>query len=245
VKIQSEPTAITHDDVSRSIDVIASVHGRNPVDVVREVKGRLAAISMPSEFHVQVLGNATVHHADVRRVLAYALGALIGIFLLLQSVTGAWRRALLVLLSLPLACVGAVLTAPLAGGIRSAGALAGVFAVLCLATRSSVLLIRRIAELERELPPGNSPALAAGSERAVPVIRTVVTTAAVLVPTIILGGRAGLESLRPFAVAVLGGLVTMTVVTLVVLPALDQALGHWRRPRQQEHHPLPVETAEV
>ena len=117
--------------------------------------------------------------------------------------------------------------------------------MLCLATRSSVLLISRIAELEQELPPGRSPALAAGSERAVPVMRTVVTTAAVLVPAVILGGRAGLESLRPFAVAVLGGLVTMTIVTLVVLPALDQALANWRRPRQPEHHALTFETAEV
>jgi Cu/Ag efflux pump CusA len=234
VKIQAEPTAITHDDVSRSIDVVASVRGRNPADVLADVKERIGAISMPAEFHVQVLGNAAVHQADVRRGLAYGLAALIGMFLLLQAATGKWRRASLLMLSLPEAVVGGVLTAPLVGGVHSAGALAGIFAVLCLAVRSGLLLVRRIAVLEWDSPHQTGAALAAARERAVPVMRTALTTAAVLLPAVVLGGRAGLESLRPFAVTVLGGLVTTTIVTLVVLPALDQAVATQRRPQEQK-----------
>jgi Cu/Ag efflux pump CusA len=238
VKIQSEPTAITHDEVSRSIDVVASVRGRNQSDVVADVKGRVGRLSMPAEFHMQVLGNATVHQADQRRTLAYGLAATVGIFLLLQAAAGAWRRAALLLLTIPLACVGAVLTAPLAGGIHSAGAIAGIYAVLCLAVRAGVQLVRRIAELERERDwsLGHGAALVAARERAVPVARTAVTTAVVLLPAVVLGGRAGLEMLRPFAVTVLGGLVTMTIVTLVVLPALDLA-GSQRRARKQGQTP--------
>jgi hypothetical protein len=59
-----------------------------------------------------------------------------------------------------------------------------------------------------------------------------VTTAVALLPAVVLGGRAGLEILRPFAVTVLGGLVTMTIVTLVVLPALDIAIGSRRSGRE-------------
>jgi Cu/Ag efflux pump CusA len=235
VKIQSEPTAITHDEVSRSIDIVASVQGRNPSDVVADVKGRVGRLAMPAEFHMQVLGNATVHQADLRRNIAYGLGAVIGIFLLLQAASGAWRRAALMLLTLPLACVGAVLTAPLSDGIHSAGALAGIYAVLCLAVRAEVQLVRRIAELERQpdQPAAHGAALVAARERAIPVVSTAVTTAVVLLPAVVLGGRAGLELLRPFAVTVLGGLVTMTIVTLIVLPALDLATGSRRRAGEQ------------
>jgi len=238
VKIQSEPTAITHDEVSRSIDVVASVRGRNPSDVVADVRSRVGQLSVPAEFHTQVLGNATVHQADLYRTLAYGFAVAIGIFLLLQAAAGTWRRAALLLLTLPLTCVGSVLIAPLVDGIHSAGAIAGVFAVLCLAVRAGVQLVRRTAELEREQdwPLGDAP-LAAARERAVPLMRTTVTTAVVLVPAVVLGGRAGLEMLRPFAVTVLGGLVTMTIVTLVVLPALDLATGPKGRPREQEQTP--------
>jgi hypothetical protein len=187
---------------------------------------------------MQVLGNATVHQADLFRTLAYGLAAVIGSFLLLQAAAGTWRRAALLLLTLPLTCVGAVLIAPLVDGIHSAGAIAGVFAVLCLAVRAGVQLVRRTAELEREQDwPLGDAALAAARERAIPLMRTTVTTAVVLVPAVVLGGRAGLEMLRPFAVTVLGGLVTMTIVTLVVLPALDLATGPHRRPRDQQQTP--------
>jgi Tfp pilus assembly protein PilX len=184
---------------------------------------------------MQVLGNATVHQADLRRNLAYGLGAVIGIFLLLQAASGAWRRAALMLLTLPLACVGAVLTAPLAGGIHSAGAIAGAFAVLCLAVRAEVQLVRRITELERDpdRPAAHDAALLAARERAIPVVSTAVTSAVVLLPAVVLGGRAGLELLRPFAVTVLGGLVTMTIVTLIVLPTLDLATGSRRKAGEQ------------
>jgi Cu/Ag efflux pump CusA len=245
VKIQSEPTAITHDEVSRSVDVVASVGGRSPGDVAADVKRQVGQIAMPAEFHVQVLGNATVHRADVRRVLAYSLAAIVGIFLLLQAATGAWRRAAILLMSLPLACVGAVLVAPLVGGVRSVGALAGIFAVLGLSVRAGLLLLRRIAALERDgaPQPGPQAAVAAARERAVPVMRTAVTTAAALVPVLVLGGRAGLEILRPFAATVLGGLVTTVVVTLVVLPALDLAVSTRRSSREQEEPPVVVTAA--
>jgi Cu/Ag efflux pump CusA len=239
VTIHAEPTAITHDDVSRSLDVFASVHGRNPADVVADVKHRVGQLSMPAEFHVQVLGNATAHQADLRRAMIYGLAALIGIFLLLQAATGAWRRAALLLLSFPLSCAGAVLIAPLAGGLYSAGALAGLFAVLSLAIRAGVLLIRRTVELEgnREGPFGQGAALAAARERAVPMVRSALATTAVLLPAVALGGRAGLEMLRPFAITVLGGLVSTTIVALVVLPALDVAVAAWGRPQEPAQTP--------
>jgi Cu/Ag efflux pump CusA len=220
VRVQPEPTAITHDDVSRAVEVAAKVSG-DPGSVVAAVKSRLAGVSMPYEYHAEVFGNAAVERADLDRTLLLGAAALIGVFLLLQAAVGSWRRAGLLLLSLPLSVVGAVLAAPLAGGVWSAGSLAGVFAVLALAIRGGILLGRRISDTEREgAVDGQAAVVDAARARAVPILQSALTTAYVLLPAAVFGSRAGLEFLHPLAVTMLGGLVSLLVVQLFVLPGL-------------------------
>jgi Cu/Ag efflux pump CusA len=217
VTVQPEPAAITHDDVSRTVEVAAKVSG-DPGSVVAAVKSRLAGVSMPYEYHAEVFGNATVKQADLDRTLLLGAAALVGVFLLLQAAVGSWRRAGVLLLSLPLSVVGAVLAAPLAGGVWSAGALAGMFAVLALAIRGGILLGRRSSDTERE--DGQAAVVDAARARAVPALQSALTTACVLVPATVFGSRAGLEFLHPLAVTMLGGLVSLLVVQLFVLPGL-------------------------
>jgi NAD(P)H-dependent flavin oxidoreductase YrpB (nitropropane dioxygenase family) len=87
---------------------------------------------MPYEYHAEVFGSATIRSSDATRGLAYGAVALVGIFLLLQAAVASWRRAGLMLASLPLSAVGGVLTAPLAGGISNIASLTGLFAVMAL-----------------------------------------------------------------------------------------------------------------
>jgi AcrB/AcrD/AcrF family len=144
VRVAPEPVAVAHDDVLCDVEVVAKVSG-DPGSVVSAVRSRLAAMPMPYEYHAEVFGNAAVRRADLARVLAYGAAALIGIFLLLQAAAAAnWRRAGLLLLSLPLSVVGGVITAPLAGGVWSIAALAGLFAALALAIRGAVQLGDRV-----------------------------------------------------------------------------------------------------
>jgi Cu/Ag efflux pump CusA len=149
VKVHAEPAAITHDDVLRDVEVAAKVTG-DPSSVAAAVRSRIAAMPMPYEYHAEVSGNATVKQADLLRALAYGGVVLVGIFLLMQAAVASWRRAALLLLSLPLSVVGAVLLAPLAGGIWSTGSLAGLLAVFALAIRSAVMLGRRITDEEQD-----------------------------------------------------------------------------------------------
>jgi Cu/Ag efflux pump CusA len=234
VKIQPEPTAITHDDVARDVEVAAKVTG-DPSSAVATVKSRLASLPMPYEYHAEVFGNATVEQADVTRTLASGAAALIGAFLLLQAAVAGWRRAGLMLLSLPLSVVGGVLVAPLGGGAWDTGSLAGIFAVFALAIRSSFLLGQRIRAAEQEgNANGHIAVLAAARDRAVPVLQSVLVTAAMLLPAAVLGTRAGLEFLHPLAVTMLGGLVSLLVVQLFVLPALlITTAGARREPRMK------------
>jgi Cu/Ag efflux pump CusA len=234
VAVRAEPDAIVHDDVLRSVEVAAKVTG-DPAAVVSAVHSRLARMPMPYEYHAEVFGNATIARADATRALAYGAVALVGVFLLLQAVVASWRRAGLMLASLPLSVVGGVLTAPFAGGVWSAASLTGLFAVLALAIRASVLLGGRIRAGEEAGAAGGNGAAGrhtvrdAARERAVPLAQSVLATAAFLLPATILGTRAGLEFLHPLAVTMLGGLASLLLVQVLVLPALLLATERRRR----------------
>jgi multidrug efflux pump subunit AcrB len=168
VKVHAEPAAITHDDVLRDVEVAAKVTG-DPSSVAAAVRSRIAAMPMPYEYHAEVSGNATVKQADLLRTLAYGGVVLVGIFLLIQAAVASWRRAALLLLSLPLSVVGGVLLAPLAGGIWSTGSLAGLLAVFALAIRSAIMLGRRISDEEQAGGlAGSAAVLMVSRERAVP-----------------------------------------------------------------------------
>jgi Cu/Ag efflux pump CusA len=243
VRVAPEPVAVAHDDVLCDVEVVAKVSG-DPGSVVAAVKSRLAAMPMPYEYHAEVFGNATVRRADLTRVLAYGTAALIGIFLLLQAAAASWRRAALLLLSLPLSVVGGVLAAPLAGGVWDVAALAGLFAVLALAIRSAVQLGDRIrAADEAGEVTGPAAVLAAARGRVVPLTQSVLLTAAVLVPAAVWGARAGLEFLHPLAVTMFGGLVSLLVVQVLVLPALLMATAG-RHPSGRGPAPAPREPAD-
>ncbi len=238
VKIRPEPAAVIHDDVLRDVEVAAQVTG-DPSSVVAAVRSRLAAMPMPYEYHAEVFGNATVKRADLTRVLAYGAVALIGIFLLLQAAVLGWRRAGLLLLSLPLSVVGGVLVAPLAGGLWSVPALAGLFAVFALAVRAALQLGHRAHALEEAgLATGRAAVLAAARERVLPLCQSVLLTVAVLAPAALWGSQAGLEFLHPLAVTMLGGLLSLLVMQAFVLPAFLTATA--ARPAAPAAPPAPV-----
>jgi len=206
--VRAEPAAIVHDDVLRSVEVAAGVTG-DPAEVAAAVRAQIARMPMPYEYHAEVFGSATTRSSDATRGLAWGAVALVGIFLLLQAAVASWRRAGLMLASLPLSAVGGVLTAPLAGGISNIASLTGLFAVMALALRACVLLGRRI-----------DSGVAAARDRTVAVLQTVLATAAVLVPAAFMSYGPGLELLHPLAVTMLGGLVTLLLVQGLLLPAL-------------------------
>jgi Cu/Ag efflux pump CusA len=206
--VRAEPAAIVHDDVLRSVEVAARVTG-DPSEVAAAVRAQIARMPMPYEYHAEVFGNATIRSSDATRGLAYGAVALVGIFLLLQAAVASWRRAGLMLASLPLSAVGGVLTAPLAGGISNIASLTGLFAVMALALRACVLLGRRI-----------DSGVEAARERTVAVLQTALATAAIMVPAAFMSSGPGLELLHPLAVTMLGGLVTLLLVQGLLLPVL-------------------------
>jgi Cu/Ag efflux pump CusA len=224
VRLVSSPIVIRHDAVSRYLDVTAGVHGRSLGAVTHDVRQRVRSIQFPVEHHAEVLGAAAERQGARQRVLSIAVAAAIGILLLLQAAFGSWRLASLVFLSLPLALVGGALAAFVFNGgeVTSLGSFAGLFTVLGIAARNGVLLVRHYQRLQQEdaEQPGAGLVLRGAQERLVPVALTVLTVGLPLLPLLFLGNVPGLEVVRPLAVVILGGLVTSTLVSLLILPFL-------------------------
>ncbi|WP_369142333.1 efflux RND transporter permease subunit [Streptomyces sp. R44] len=222
VRVTPYPTVIEHDATSRSIDVVADVSGRDLNSVLDDVRSRVQAMPMPYEYHAEVQSDVAHQQSQDLRIAGLAAAALLGTYLLLQAAFGSWRAATLVLLALPLAGVGGVLTAFAVDGIMSIGALGGLLVVLGLAVRNLVLLIRGYQETEPRADGSVDPQriVDATRDRVGPVLLTALATAVAVLPAVFLGTVEGMEVLHPLAVVVLGGLVTSTLVTLFIVPAL-------------------------
>jgi CzcA family heavy metal efflux pump len=238
VRVVPSPTVIKHDDVSRYLDVTAGVRGR-PLDAVtRDVQQRLRSIQFPLEHHAAVLGGYAALRQQRQRVLSLAVAAAIVILLLLQAAFGSWRLAWLVFLSLPLALVGGLLAAFASGGgeVTSLGSFAALFTVLGIAARNGVLLVGHLQRLQREHreASGVELVLRGTRERFAPTALSALAVGLPLVPLVLLGSIPGLEVVRPLAVVILGGLVTTTLVGLLLVPALYLRFAPRSQPETSE-----------
>ncbi len=219
VSVAPSPTSISHDGVSRRVDVTADVSGRSLNAVLDDVKGALKNVSFPMEYHAEVLGDYVEQKNAERGAMVLGAFALLVVFLLLQSAFESWRLAAVTLLTLPLCLLGGLVAARLTGAELTLATVAGLLAILALAVRASLRLVTRARELARHTSTSDAYA-EASAEHAMPVVVTAAVAAAALLPVLVLGPRAGLESLQPFTVVVLGGLVTTVITVMLVLPAL-------------------------
>src|SRR6266542_3109293 len=236
VRIRPDPNVIEHDDVSRRIDVAAGVRGRSTSAVAGDVKRGLATIPMPLEYHAELLGRDSTHQDPLGRSVGVGIAAAVLVFLLLQAAFGSWRLATLLFMTLLLSLVGGVAAAAVAGQISSLALLAGLFTVLAIATRNGLVLLRRYQQLERDegAPFGPGLVLRGSRERLVPIVLTALATVLALLPFLVFGSRPGLETVRPLAVVVVGGLVTSTLVSLFIVPLAYLRFGAVPGRREQD-----------
>jgi CzcA family heavy metal efflux pump len=227
IRIAPSPTVIKRDTVSRFIDVGARISGRSAAAVVADINASLQSIQFPLEFHAEVLSAALEQQAAMQQLLAVLAVAIVGIFLLLQAAFASWRLATMSFVTLPVALVGGVLAALLAGGMLTLGSLFGFLAVLGIAVRNSILLIRHYQQIEQRESEnfGLDLVLRGTRERLAPIVMTALATALALVPLLFFGSAPGLELLYPMAIVILGGLVTSALLNLFITPALYLRFG--------------------
>ncbi len=223
---------ITHNGGKRSQTVSVNVGGRTVSDFVSEAQARVnREITMPKGTYAVFSGENETRSQSQRDLLAYGAMAGVGIALLLFLSLKSRRGVALVMVNLPFALVGGVLSVVLTGGNLSLGGMVGFVTLFGISLRNSIMLISHYEHLVHvdRIPWGMGAAVRGASERLIPILMTALVTALALLPLAATSGAAGNEIEGPMAIVILGGLATSTLLNLIVLPTLALRYGRFER----------------
>jgi Cu/Ag efflux pump CusA len=231
VSIKRRPADILHEDVSRYVDVTAPVSGRDEGSVRADVRRQIADVGFPRDYHATVLSPSGGGSGHVQFVVL-CFGVALLAFLLLQAAFSSWRLAAAVFGGLPLALAGGVIVAFVASWDASIGALGGLVAVLAFAVRQAILMVASLRRADDdEFLTGNAAATRQGvvqngaRERLGPTLFGALAVALTVLPFLVLGDVAGNELSFRLAGTVLGGLVTATLIVLLLVPGAYSQLA--------------------
>ena len=215
------PAQISRESVKRRIVVEANVRGRDVASFVSEAEKAIAArVRLPEGYYLQWGGQFENLRAGTRRLAIVVPLALALIFAMLYFSFGAVRPALLIYLNVPFAATGGILALALRGLPFSIAAGVGFIAVFGVAVLNGVVLMKKIHDLEVETDLSGAEVIRqACGERLRPVLMTALVASLGFIPMALSAG-SGAEVQRPLATVVIGGLVTSTALTLLVLPTL-------------------------
>jgi Cu/Ag efflux pump CusA len=225
---------ILHEGARRVQTITCNVQGRSVESFVDEARQRISRLSLTSGSYVEFSGTVEAQAQSRRDLLMHSVLAGLGIILLLSMVTHSTRNLWLVLANLPFALVGGVAAALLTGGNLSLGSLVGFVTLFGITLRNSIMLIshyEHLVEVEGR-GWGLETALQGASERLAPILMTALVTGLGLLPLAIGSGDPGREIEGPMAIVILGGLLTSTLLNLLVLPTLALHYGNFQ-PRRQ------------
>jgi cobalt-zinc-cadmium resistance protein CzcA len=219
------PVALQREGGSRMAVVIANVGGRDLVGFVEEAQRRVAEqVKLPTGFRLEWGGEFENQQRAAAR-LALVVPAAVGlIFLILFSTFRSVRQAVLVLSNVPFAMVGGVAGLAVAGEYLSVPASVGFIALLGIAVLNGVVLVTYFNQLQDLGRPMEELVVEGARRRLRPVLMTASIAAFGLVPLLFASGP-GSEIQRPLAVVVIGGLVSSTLLTLILLPILYRRFG--------------------
>jgi len=220
IKIEDGPAQISRDKISRRINVEANVRGRDLASFVTEARRAVESeVDIPAGWTVEWGGQFENLQAAAGRLALLVPLALLLIFVLLYSTFGSVRLAILIFFNVPLAITGGLIALALRGYPFSISAGIGFIALFGVAVLNGVVLISYVEQKRAEGLDPDHAAEEGARIRLRPVLMTALVASLGFVP-MALATSAGAEVQRPLATVVIGGLVTSTLLTLLVLPAL-------------------------
>ena len=189
----------------------------------------LEEIDFPPGYAPEFTGAAVQQRQARRELLVHALVAGVGVLLLIQVAVGSWRHTLLTLANLPFALVGGVLAAWVSGGIVSVGSMVGFVTLFGITVRNAIMLIahyRRLVTVAGR-PWNAATALEGAADRLPAVLMTALVTALAMLPVAWGSDNPGREIMGPMAAIIIGGLLSSTALTLLLLPPLLLRYGRF------------------
>ena len=220
------PVKVDHENAARLVVVQANVTGRDLVGFVEEAKARVAAeLKLPVGYRLAWGGQFENQQRAAKRLMLVVPIALALIFHILFTTFGSLRQAAMVFVNIPFALIGGVFALLIAGEYLSVPASVGFIALLGIAVLNGLVLISYFNQLRAQGMPLARVVIEGSKRRLRPVLMTASIAAFGLVPLLFATGP-GSEIQRPLAIVVIGGLITSTLLTLVMLPILYQRWGN-------------------
>lgn len=223
LSIVPAPNEIKREAASRRIDITCNVDGRDLGAVATEIeRAVLANVDFKNGYHPEFLGEYAEAKASRNRLLLLSLASICAIAVILYIDFQSWKLVGVILCTLPLALLGGVLGVHASGGILSLGSLVGFVTVLGIASRNAIMLMSHYRHLATQEGVTHQIELVmrGAEERLAPILMTALTTGLALVPLIATGEIPGQEIEYPLGLVILFGLITATLVNLVILPIL-------------------------
>jgi len=234
------PNMISRENVQRKIVVMCNVAGRDLRSVVEDIRAGIEqSVTLPVGYHVEYGGQFESAEKASQTLLLLGLAVVVGIFLILFVAFGSARDASLVMVNLPLALIGGVVGVYLSGGVLSVASIIGFITLFGIATRNGIMMISHFHHLvEHEGVTDPVAAVRRGAaERLSPILMTALAAGLGLVPLALSGGEPGSEIQTPMAIVIVCGLVTSTVLNMLVVPALYLRFGALGEPQRANETP--------
>ncbi|MBV2234741.1 MAG: CusA/CzcA family heavy metal efflux RND transporter [Sterolibacterium sp.] len=222
------PYLINRENSQRKMVVMANVAGRDLKSVVEEMQLKIGnEISLPSGYHIEFGGQFESARNAARILALLGLIVMAGIFLLLFIAFHTTRDALLVMLNLPLSLIGGVVGVYLTGGVITLASIIGFITLFGIATRNGVMMISHIHHLfiHEQINDVRSAILRGAEERLIPILMTALAAGLALLPLVLSAGQPGSEIQAPMAIVILCGLLSSTVLNMIVVPTLYLRFG--------------------
>ncbi len=248
IKPSVGPAIINHLDRDLVVSVQANTSGRATGDVTADVMARATKLTLPPGVELSLGGDAQ-QQQEVFGQIFFALGiAVMLMYLILVVQFGSFLDPLAILMSLPLSLIGVLLSLAITGHTVNLMSLIGVILLMGIVAKNAILLID-FAKWAREKDgmPLREALIEAGAIRLRPILMTTFALIAGMIP-VALGGGEGAQFRAPLGVAIIGGVLTSTLLTLLVIPTFYEVMDEWRSaisrrfgltPPMTGEHPVP------
>ena len=249
VKQGMGPAIIDHLDRDLVVTVEANTSGRASGDVTADVQSRVAKLTLPPGVTMTLGGDAQAQQ-EVFGQIFFALGvAVLLMYLVLVVQFGSFLDPTAILMSLPLSLIGVLLALAISGMTVNLMSLIGVILLMGIVAKNAILLID-FAKWAREKDgmPLREALIEAGAIRLRPILMTTFALIAGMIP-VALGRGEGAQFRAPLGMAIIGGVITSTLLTLLVIPTFYEVMDEWRhalarrfgfRPPMTAEHPVPA-----
>ncbi|MFN2440383.1 MAG: efflux RND transporter permease subunit, partial [Chitinophagaceae bacterium] len=228
VDLENSINAINHENTQRRIVVSANVQGRDLGSTVEEMQDAVRSnMQLPQGYFIEWGGQFESQQTASKLIAILSLFSFAGIFLVLYSHFKSWKIALQIMLNIPLALIGSVVAVMLTGGVFSIATLVGFITLTGIASRNGIMMLSHYIHLvEHEGEKFGDKMIIRGSqERLVPVLMTALVAALALIPLTLDATAPGKEILYPVASVILGGLISSTLLDIIVTPVVFKRFG--------------------